>query len=426
MAEKTPEALSVSAAISLVKQELDALPLCIEGEVSQVSNKPGYKAVYFTIKDKSACLSCMMWMNQFVRMGIDLKLGTLVRVTGKLSIYAAKGTMNFNVSSLKLAGEGDIRLKIAQIAEKLAKEGLTSAERKRPLPYLPERIGLVTSPRGAAVHDVLRTLRRRYPSAHVLLAGVPVEGTDAPRNIMMGMKEVVMAGAQLVLVVRGGGSFEDLMPFNDEKLARAIVRCPVPIVTGIGHEPDTTIADLVADLRCSTPTAAAEAVSPGDGVLEESLDQSAAKLRFQLERLFRIEELRLKNLASRPLFKDSHALFSQAWMGIDYGAERLSRAIPANLSRDGQTLVLAGERLGRASDAAIKALQSQLALAAARMHSLSPLAVLGRGYSIAYDDQGKVIKDAQSVDPGDCISLRLSNGALSCSVRDVTTNPLKE
>ena len=247
--QTTRDALSVSAAIRLVKEELDALPLCIEGEVSQVSNKPGYKAVYFTIKDKRAALPCMMWVNRYSQANVELKVGALVRVTGKLSIYAAKGTMNFEVSSLKLAGEGDIRLKIAQLAEKLTKEGLTDVRRKRAIPALPEKIGLVTSPRGAAVHDVLRTLRRRYPFVQVLLAGVPVEGADAPRYLVAGMKTVVDAGAELVLVVRGGGSFEDLMPFNDERLARTIAACPVPVVTGIGHEPDTTIADLVADLR---------------------------------------------------------------------------------------------------------------------------------------------------------------------------------
>lgn len=280
----------------------------------------------------------------------------------------------------------------------------------------PEIIGLVTSPRGAAVHDVLRTLRRRYPSARVVLAGVPVEGVEAPRNMMMGMKEVVDAGAQLVLLVRGGGSFEDLMPFNDEHLARTIARCPVPVVTGIGHEPDTTIADLVADLRCSTPTAAAEAVSPNEGYLDELLMRRAAQFEASLDRRIHAEGLRLKGLETRPLFKDPQALFSQAWMGIDYGSERLGRAIPANLARDAQTLSSAQQRLARASKSGFERFESQLSLASAQMHSLSPLAVLGRGYAIAYDQQGKVLKSVEGVNGGDHISVRVNKGTIACSV----------
>ena len=439
--QTTRDALSVSAAIRLVKEELDALPLCIEGEVSQVSNKPGYKAVYFTIKDKSAALPCMMWVNRYSQANVELKVGALVRVTGKLSIYAAKGTMNFEVSSLKLAGEGDIRLKIAQLAEKLTKEGLTDVRRKRAIPALPEKIGLVTSPRGAAVHDVLRTLRRRYPFAQVLLAGVPVEGADAPRYLVAGMKTVVDAGAELVLVVRGGGSFEDLMPFNDERLARTIAACPVPVVTGIGHEPDTTIADLVSDLRCSTPTAAAEAVSPEDGYLENALTQSAAKMKSCVERKLHLETLRLDGQVRRSLFRDSQALLSQEWMGLDYSAERLSRAIPLNIMRDKSSLDAAQaslrklsttlvavdkQRVADTSQRASKAIAAnldrfgaRLSLAAAQVNSLSPLAVLGRGYSIVFNGEGGVVHNAGAVHVGDDVHVRLGKGSLSCKVNAI-------
>lgn len=422
MESEESKALSVSAAIGLVKRELDALPLYVEGEVSQVNNKRGYKAVYFTIKDNSSSLPCMMWVNRYESAGVDLKVGSLVRVYGKLSIYAAKGTMSFEVMSLKLAGEGDIRAKIAQLAEKLAKQGLTSQERKRPIPFLPETIGLVTSPRGAAVHDVLRTLRRRYPSAQVVFAGVPVEGANAPRDMMMGMKAVVDAGAELVLLVRGGGSFEDLMPFNDENLAITISRCPVPVVTGIGHEPDTTIADLVADLRCSTPTAAAEAVSPGDGYLDDLLDAAGSKLEASVKRSLHIEGLRLDSQAGRQMFKDPQALFAQAWMGVDYGSERLNRAIPSNILRDGQKLSRATEKLQYSSQRILDGLSSRLSLASAQMHSLSPLAVLGRGYSISYDACGRVLASVEGVSPHDKLTVQLRDGLLACSVESIERN----
>lgn len=442
--QDSSQVFSVSQAIQHAKHVLDMLPLCIEGEVSQVSNKPGYKAVYFTIKDNNAALPCMMWVNRYVQAGVEIKVGALVRVCGKLSIYAAKGTMNFDVATLELAGKGDIREKIAQLAKKLAAQGLTADSRKRALPVFPEKVGLVTSPRGAAVHDVLRTLRRRYPFAQVLFAGVPVEGAHAAQDIAAGVEAVVYAGAELVLVVRGGGSFEDLMPFNDEHLARALAASPVPIVTGIGHEPDTTIADLVADLRCSTPTAAAEAISPEDGYLDTMLAQTAVTMKASMERLLHVGTLQVNAQANRALFKDSQAFLAQEWLGLDYVSDRLSRAIPVSLSRDETTLKVAQTsltklsrtlllmhqqtcanttgRLNNAVTGRFDALEARLSLNAAQMNSLSPLAVLGRGYSIAFKENGAVVREVNDVDVGQTVLVRLREGSLSCEVKAKNTN----
>ena len=231
----SPDALSVSGAMALAKGALEGVTVRLVGEVSEVSNKPGYKAVYFTVKDQRAALPCMMWNNRFQASGVRLAVGQLVELTGRFTLYAPKGRMNFDVFSIALAGEGNLRMQVANLARKLEAEGLMAPARKRPVPAYPALVGLVTSPRGAAVHDVLRTLRRRFPLARVLVAGVAVEGSNAPAGIVEGMRAVVRAGAEVVLVVRGGGSFEDLMPFNDEGLARMIAKCPVPVVTGIGH-----------------------------------------------------------------------------------------------------------------------------------------------------------------------------------------------
>ena len=231
--ESTP--LSVSQAMALAKNALESCTVTLVGEVSEVSVKPGYKAAYFTVKDTAASMPCMMWMNRFRSEGIDLRVGQLVQLTGRFTVYAPKGRMNFDVFSLSAAGEGDLRQRVADLARRLSAEGLMEASRKRALPGMPRTIGLVTSPHGAAVHDVLRTLRRRWPLSNILLAGVMVEGVNAPAEIVEGLRVVVEAGAEVVLLVRGGGSFEDLMPFNDERLARTIARCPVPVVTGIGH-----------------------------------------------------------------------------------------------------------------------------------------------------------------------------------------------
>ena len=171
-------ALSVSAAMALAKRSLESVTVRMLGEVSEVSIKAGYKAAYFTVKDSSASLPCMMWNNRYRASGVQLTVGQMVELEGRFTLYAAKGRMNFDVFSLRLAGEGNLRMQVAQLAQKLQAEGLMAPERKRPVPKYPESIGLVTSPRGAAVHDVLRTLRRRFPLATIMLAGVPVEGRD--------------------------------------------------------------------------------------------------------------------------------------------------------------------------------------------------------------------------------------------------------
>ena len=181
--ESKRNALSVSSAMALAKTSLEQLVVTMVGEVSEVSDKAGYKAVYFTVKDDRSSLPCMMWMNRYHATGVVLNVGALVELTGRFTLYAAKGRMNFDVFSLRLAGEGNLRMQVAQLAQKLQAEGLMAPERKRPVPKYPESIGLVTSPRGAAVHDVLRTLRRRFPLATIMLAGVPVEGRDAPLHL---------------------------------------------------------------------------------------------------------------------------------------------------------------------------------------------------------------------------------------------------
>ncbi|MEG0990664.1 exodeoxyribonuclease VII large subunit [Gordonibacter sp.] len=453
-------ALSVSGAMALAKGALEGVTVRLIGEVSEVSCKPGYKAAYFTVKDKGAALPCMMWNNRYEATGVRLAMGQLVELTGRFTLYAAKGRMNFDVFSLALAGEGMLRQQVADLARKLEAEGLMQAGRKRPLPMLPACVGLVTSPRGAAVHDVLRTLRRRFPLARVVVAGVPVEGREAPARVVEGMRAVCSGGAEVVLVVRGGGSFEDLMPFNDEGLARAIAACPVPVVTGIGHEPDTSIADMVADLRASTPTAAAEAVAPARENLESLFEAQARSLAACASRCVEREAAAFMRLADRPVFSDAAYLFAAEAQTLDLAADRLARALPANLGRDrvrldatADRLRLAGprvverersaltgacERFARAlplaparersrvevlrdrlivrGGAVVGRFETEAQVAAARLHDLSPLAVLARGYAVARTEQGAVVKRVEQVGEGSRISVAVSDGELACRV----------
>ncbi len=432
------DALSVSAAMQLAKGALEGVTVRIVGEISELSNKPGYKAVYFTVKDASAALPCMMWNNRYRASGVQMSVGQLVELTGRFTLYAAKGRMNFDVFSVSVAGEGNLRLQVANLARKLQAEGLMDAARKQPLPAFPEKIGLVTSPRGDAVHDVLRTLRRRFPVAHVLFAGVAVEGANAPAGIVEGMRAVVHAGAEVVLVVRGGGSYEDLMPFNDEFLARMIAKCPVPVVTGIGHEPDTSIADMVADVRASTPTAAAEKVSPSreslDALFDARLDALNASLGRQIERC----RMRVDHLASRPVLTDPSALLAGPAQQIDIAADRLERAFPASIDRrrtaldslelrfaralevagaaDRARLSAAEQRLGVAASRMTDRFSNELSVLAKTLDALSPLAVVARGYAVARDGEGRVVSEIGAVGAGDALEVMVSDGVIDCTV----------
>jgi len=416
--ERAP--LSVSAAMNLAKGALEALTVKLVGEISEFSNKAGYKAVYFSVKDAQASLPCMMWINRYQSLGIELKVGMLVELTGRFTLYAPKGRMNFDVFGIEIAGEGKLRLQVANLAKKLQAEGLMLSEKKRALPLFPERIGLVTSPRGAAVHDVLRTLRRRFPLAQILLAGVPVEGENAPAGLVEALHSVEAAGAEVVLIVRGGGSFEDLMPFNDEGLARAIAGASVPVVTGIGHEPDTCIADMVADLRASTPTAAAEAVSPAPEFVEGLFEARKNTLYSGATRRIEREMLAVANIATRPMFSDPQMLFATEAQMLDVASERLHRAIPLNIERDKVALDRMLNRLAGSGKTLLGRFESRFSLSASRLHDLSPLIILGRGYSIARNNEGSVLKSIAGVKEADAIKVELADGILGCCVNSVS------
>lgn len=460
-AEDAP--LSVSAAMARAKGALEQVTIKLVGEVSELSVKPGYKAAYFTVKDQSASLPCMMWNNRYSASGVELAVGQLVELTGRFTLYAAKGRMNFDVFSLALAGEGDLRLKVANLAKKLEAEGLMDPARKRPLPVFPDVVGVVTSPRGSVIHDTLRTMRRHFPLTRIVFAGVPVEGAQASQALIEGMRCVVSAGAELVIMGRGGGSFEDYMPFNDEMLARAIAACPVPVITGIGHEPDNTIADMVADVRASTPTAAAGAVVPAKESIDELFAAREVSLEAAMRRILERSALQLERYADRSLFNDPNALLANQAQALDFASDRLMRAIPDNLARDGQKLdhlasrlahLMPGqlsrfdqpvkrgaerleyslgqatavqkmhldrncERMSLRASSLLVPFEQQISLSASRLHDLSPLTILGRGYAVARSQDGHIVKAVEQVSPGENVSVMLSNGELDCKVEAV-------
>jgi exodeoxyribonuclease VII large subunit len=422
-------ALTVSEAMGLAKHALEGMSLRVIGEVSEATDKPGYKAVYFTLCDGPSVMSCLVWRDAYEASGVQLRVGMQVEVAGTLTVYAPKGRMQF------------------QVRRRLEAEGLMRPERKRVLPPFPARIGLVTSPRGKAVHDVLRTLKRRFPAAEVVLAGVAVEGAEAVDSIVAALSAVGAApGVEVVIVARGGGSYEDLMPFNDERVARAIVGCPVPVVTGIGHEPDTTIADMVADLRASTPTAAAESAAPAAEEVAARLTSLGRLLAGALLRARQGTAHRLALLARSRALTDPRALLAQPSQRLDLAAEALSHALPARLAldrarlgaassslarvaprlaaRDRARLDLARAALGRSGPLLMERSRAAVGALAAQLEDLSPLGILGRGYAVCYAEDGRtVVRSAKEFAPGERVRVRVRDGAAACSVESVELEP---
>ncbi len=399
------------------KSALETVRVRVVGEVSEFNDKPGYKAAYFTVCDGSASMPCLMWRDDYAASGVTLRCGMLVELTGSFSAYVQKGRMQFTVRRLAPAGEGNLRLRVAELARRLEAEGLMRPERKRSLPRFPERIAVVTSPRGKAIHDVLRTLRRRYPLAEVLVAGVAVEGEGAAVEIVDGLRAAAAARPDVILLVRGGGSYEDLMPFNDERIARAVAASPIPVVTGIGHEPDNSIADMVADVRASTPTAAAEACAPSLGELEAAIVRERRLLGRALQGRVQGAAHRVQRLAERPAFRDPWALLGAPAQAVDAARLRLARAIPERVRRDAQSLQRARERLSALGPHLLDPAAASVTLAAARLEDLSPLAILARGYSATFSADGRrVVRSIEQVSPGDRIGVRVSDGTIACTV----------
>ena len=412
-------AISVTTALNLAKRSLEGIRVKVIGEVSEFANKPGYKAVYFTIKDDSSSLSCMIWQGEYRKLGIDVKIGDLVEVTGYFTLYAKTGRMNFMARVIEYAGAGDLRLKVERLAKQLEAEGLMRPERKRPIPASVERVAVVTSPRGKAIQDVLRTLRRRSPYVEVFVVGVPVEGKDAPNWICEGLSVADASDCDAILLVRGGGSYESLMPFNDEQVARAVAACAKPVVTGIGHEPDNSIADMVGDVRCSTPTAAAEAVAPSIGDLQSRIASAGSRMGMALQAKADRMQMQLSALRARPIFIDPQALTGNLAMRIDADAERLHRAIPNAMASDERSLANAKGKLASLAPRLFERQRNSIALSAARLNDLSPLTILGRGYSIAYDDGGHILKSIDGVNVSDSIQVRVSDGTIDCTVEGI-------
>lgn len=417
--------------------------LWLEAEVSNFA-RPASGHWYFSLKDSGAQLRCAMFRQRNMLTGITPKDGQQVLVRGRISLYEPRGDFQMIVDHLEDAGQGALKREFDRLKAKLAAEGLFDSERKRAPPRLPRRIGIITSPTGAAVRDILHVLKRRFPAVPVLIYPVPVQGAQAAPDIVAALQLAAQrADCDVLILARGGGSLEDLWAFNDEALARQIVASPIPVVTGIGHEVDFTIADFAADLRAPTPSAAAELVVP-DGVEYAKFFQMRG-LRLQQRVSRRLAELaqRLQYLKRRAELVSPIARLTQRAQQLDEFEQRLIRALRQTLTHDRTLLLEQQGRLWRASPALRlrenqarhadlrarmrAAVIAQLQRAQARfgplvrtLHAVSPLATLGRGYAIVSLESGAIVTDASQVRRGDLIRARVSQGEIRAKVEDAS------
>lgn len=411
--------------------------LWIEGEISNFA-RPASGHWYFSLKDAQAQVRCAMFRQNNMRLKFKPEDGMHLLVRARVSLYEGRGEFQLIVEHAEPAGEGLLRLQFEQLKARLAAEGLFDEAHKQPLPASPRRVGVITSPTGAALRDILSVLKRRAPNIEVVIYPVPVQGaTAAPQIAAMIHTADARAECDVLLLARGGGSLEDLWCFNDEVVARAIHACRTPIVSGIGHEIDFTIADFVADVRAPTPSASAELVSPDRRellaqlrALEARLAQlTTALLGQQRQRLTwlsrrlvhpgrRLQELaqRLDDVSAR-LGGVMHALLQRRQLQLLRQSSRLDARNPA------QRLHLLREQVGQwrqrlmlAAQARLQHCQSRLAPALRALHAVSPLATLDRGYAIVSDSDGSILRDAGGSRKGDRITARLARGELQCTV----------
>lgn len=390
---KTP-VLSVWQINQLVRATLeDVLPDCwVVGEISGF-RRPVSGHFYFTLKDDRSQLACVLFRTHQRRLPFTPEDGMQVVVHGRLGIYDARGSLQLYVDSLEPHGVGAQQLALEQLKQRLAAEGLFAESRKRPLPYLPRAVGMATALRGAALHDVAVILRRRFASIPLVLRPVRVQGVDAAPDMVEALTELAaQPDIDVIILGRGGGSSEDLAAFNDEALARAIAACPVPVVSAVGHEIDFTVADLVADVRAPTPTAAAGLVVPDRRALAVRVEQLQAALQAAALRALRRDRQRLDGLTRR--LRHPRQVLLSLQQRVDELAERSQRALESRLRQ--AALYLHGAR--------------------ARLHALSPLAVLERGYCIAQTPKGLVVRSAADLTHGDALHLRFSVGAVAVRV----------
>ncbi|CAB4243049.1 Exodeoxyribonuclease 7 large subunit [Methylacidimicrobium sp. AP8] len=411
--------LSVSELNRRVRSLLEAgfSQVWVEGEISNLRS-PSSGHVYFTLKDEQAVVQVVLFRADAARLSIRLREGAAVVVRGRLTVFEARGQYQIIAADVQALGEGALLERLEALKRRLAAEGLFDASRKRRLPEFPERVGLVTSLKGAVIQDFLRILQRRAPGIEICVRDVPVQGASAAKAIAGAIRAFGGPPPVDVLVVaRGGGSLEDLWPFNEEVVARALAECPVPTVSAVGHETDFTIADLAADLRAPTPSAAAELIARDWNDWRAEVAQLRRRAERAMSRVLELARERLARLAGSPFFHEPSRLILRWEQLVDEEEEALGRALrrAVEIKRERWESFMRHWRALR-FDEQIRRRSEQVAQWAARLAALSPEATLQRGYAIAFDRQGRILRRAHPEMVGSEVRVRVASGGFGAQV----------
>ncbi len=387
-----------------MKAHIESEPLfmnvCIKGELSNYKIYPSGHH-YFSLKDGGGSLRCVMFRGSAMKLRYRPENGMSVLAYGRIAVYERDGAYQLQCSQLMPEGTGDLQLAFEQLKAKLSDEGLFDRAHKKPLPAMPEKIAIITSSAGAAVHDMIRILGRRWPMSKVLLLPVRVQGVEAPPEIAGAIRYAnEFKVADLIITGRGGGSIEDLWAFNDERVARAIYASEIPVISAVGHEPDVTISDYVADARASTPSNAAEIAVPDCDDMRNHLNKLEALVSQSVDAKLRNYRERLRNIGSKSVITDPVTQIDNRRQNLDYIYRRLIAAQESIVSKSRRNFVSL----------------------AASLDAMSPLRVLSRGYTVASKESGETVKQASELKAGDKITLRFSDGEAGCTVDSLKLN----
>ena len=398
--------LSITQVNEYIRAQMDRDALlnavAVRGEISNYKMYPSGHH-YFTLKDESSALKCVMFKGNAVRLRFRPENGMKVIAMGKISVFPRDGAYQLYCTAMAMDGVGDLYAAFEQLKAKLAAAGLFDPAHKKPIPKFPGTIGIVTSSAGAALHDMLRILKKRYPLSHVVLLPVRVQGVEAPGEIAAAVQYANRFRlADLLIVGRGGGSIEDLWAFNDERVAYAIYQSDIPVISAVGHEPDVTISDFVADLRAATPSNAAELAVPDQDALRQQLDSMSAAMAAALNRQLISARRHLNVLSASPALQSPTGYLEQKRQNLERLQERLVAAQTRSLDRRKQSFIGL----------------------TAKLDAMSPLKVLARGYAMTQVEDGTVIRSVRQVNTGDQIQISLSDGRIAASVTDVKENAL--
>ena len=392
--------LSITQLTEYIRGRLDDDPflgqVAVRGEISNYKVYPSGHH-YFTLKDEGAALKCVMFKSSAMRLRFRPDNGMKVIAMGKVTVYPRDGAYQLYCAAMAMDGVGDLYAAFEQLKKKLAAQGIFDPAHKKPLPKCPGTIGIVTSSAGAAVHDMLRILRKRYPLTKVRLLPVRVQGAEAPGEIAAAIRYANRYKlADLLIVGRGGGSIEDLWAFNDELVAHAIYESEIPVISAVGHEPDVTISDYVADLRAATPSNGAELAVPDQDALRQNLDAMSSAMASALSRQLKAARQHLNVLSQSPALRSPTGYIEQREKSLELLKNRLIAAQNQSITRKNQRYIAAVSKLD----------------------AMSPLKVLTRGYSMAQTEAGEVLRSVRQVELGERVSVLLSDGKLSATVMD--------